>query len=353
MATQEVGGGHYLMAAAISDALRKDKGIVSRLVPSGTDVGCLELLRLGRAHFLVRGIGFYLAQEGVWDFTGFDWGPQPVRNIISCWADAGMLYGTAKDANIKTYADLKGKRVSWIIGYPAMNIIGDGMLAFAGLTWNDVKKVEFSGFGASTRGIVEGTVDAIGGATWTAVFYELETSPRGVYFPPLPHADKEGWARLMKVIPYMVKIKATVGAGGISESNPLDSGTYGNPNIVCYDSVNPELVYQFTKAVAETYKIYSASPVAGINGFALDKQVLDWVVPFHEGAIRYYKEVGKWTAEHQKHNDALIERQKFLMKIWDEAVAQAADQKVKDFPAFWTDFRVKKLEAAGMEVGLR
>ena len=43
------------------------------------------------------------------------------------------------------------------------------------------------------------------------------------------------------------------------------------------------------------------------------------------------------------------------MKIWGEALEQAAEQKVKgkDFPKFWSDFRIKKLEAAGMEIGLK
>ena len=67
---------------------------------------------------------------------------------------------TAKEAGIKTPYDLKGKRVFWIPGAPAHNITNTAFLAFANLTWNDVKKVEYPSYAAAARGMVEGTCDA-------------------------------------------------------------------------------------------------------------------------------------------------------------------------------------------------
>ena len=58
------------------------------------------------------------------------------------------------------------------------------MLAFAGLTEKDVKIVEFASYGAMWKGIVNNDVDAAYGTTITGPAKELETSPRGIVWPP-------------------------------------------------------------------------------------------------------------------------------------------------------------------------
>ena len=91
-------------------------------------------------------------------------------------------------------------------------------------------------------------------------------------------------------------------------------------------------------------KYKDAAP--GINGWALERQNFKWAVPYHPGAINYFKGIGKWTAEAQAHNDKLIERQKVLKAAWDEVMAKT----IADDAAFekaWLETRAKRLEAAG------
>ena len=83
-----------------------------------------------------------------------------MRSLILNNSDALLTIVTAKDANIKTAADFKGKRVAWVVGAPSLNQNITALLAFAGLTWNDVKKVEFGGFGQAMDGIINNQVDA-------------------------------------------------------------------------------------------------------------------------------------------------------------------------------------------------
>lgn len=47
-------------------------------------------------------------------------------------------------------------------------------------------------------------------------------------------------------------------------------------------------------------------------GFAIDRQVLDWIVPYHDGAVRNLREIGVWTDAHEAHNQALLARQAIL-----------------------------------------
>ena len=86
-------------------------------------------------------------------------------------------------------------------------------------------------------------------------------------------------------------------------------------------------------------------------GFALDKQVLAWVMPYHDGAIRYFKDKGVWTAELQKHNDSLVRRQEILATAWDKALGETSAKKVKakDFPALWMEIRAASLREAGLD----
>src|SRR5690606_30902195 len=112
---------------------------------------------------------------------------------------------TAKDANIRTPADLKGKRVAWVKGAPALNKAVEAYLAFGNLTWNDVEKVEVSGYGSSINAMIEGQLDALNGATNSPPFLKVEASPRGLFFPPIPHNDEAGWKRLKSVVPWYFK----------------------------------------------------------------------------------------------------------------------------------------------------
>ena len=82
-------------------------------------------------------------------------------------------------------------------------------------------------------------------------------------------------------------------------------------------------------------------------GWALDRQVFEWAIPYHPAAVKFFKEKGVWKDEFQKHNDRLVQRQAVLKKAWEETV------KVKsggdDFRPFWMQRRAAALKAAGFD----
>lgn len=57
----------------------------------------------------------------------------------------------------------------------------------------------------------------------------------------------------------------------------------------------------------------------------MENQVFDWVVPFHEGAVRYLDEAGLWSEEAEAHNAALIHRQEVLATAWAELLDAAPE----------------------------
>ena len=216
-------------------------------------------------------------------------------------------------------------------------------LAFGGLTWDDVEKVEFGGFGDSWKGMVNGQVDAAFASTNSGKAYELEASPRGIIWPPLPTDDSAGWERLHAVAPFFKPNAATVGVG-ISAEQPYQGGAYPYPILIAYETQDAGLTYNMTKAMYDLFPAYDGK-APGIGGWSLEKQDFKWVVPLHEGAIRYYKEIGAWSVELQAHNDDLIRRQDVLAAAWKELAGKdIAEDRWRDA---WNEARRAALEGAG------
>ena len=184
-----------------------------RVLPAGNDVARLAPLKANRAQASAMGIGTYFAQESVFEFGVKEWGPQPLRLILAVTDCNAISLGVAKDTGVKEIKDLKGKRVGMVVGSPALNQNAFAVMAFGGLTRNDVKLVEFSSYGAMWKGMVNNEVDAAIASTISGQVKEVETSPRGIVYPPTPAADKEGWARLNKIGPYYLSAQDDVRRG--------------------------------------------------------------------------------------------------------------------------------------------
>jgi hypothetical protein len=80
-------------------------------------------------------------------------------------------------------------------------------------------------------------------------------------------------------------------------------------------------------------------------GWTAPAQVYDWVVPYDDAAIRYYKEVGTWDDAKQAHNDQLVARGKVLQEAWKKMEGSTATG--EDFSKEWMKVRAETLEAAG------
>jgi TRAP transporter TAXI family solute receptor len=251
--------------------MMKDKyGTDVRVLPAGNDVARLAPLRAKRAVASAMGSGTYFAQEGVFEFGAKEWGPQPLQLILSSVdCNCGSL-GVAADSGAKEIRDLKGKRVGFVVGSPALNQNSLAVLAFGGLTQNDVKVVEFASYGAMWKGMINNDVDAAFGTTITGPAKEAETSPRGLVWPPLPKNNTAGWERMKKVGSFFFPQLATCGAG-ISPEKPIELGNYPYPIYVAYAAQPADQIYSITKAMIDGYDAYKDS-APGAGGLAASRQ---------------------------------------------------------------------------------
>lgn len=340
------GSAGYNQAVAIGAALQDATGVNLRVLPGKNDVSRTEPLRQGRVQFSATGVGgSFMAQEGVFDFGAENWGPQSVRVLMANNGGAiNLSVGVANDLGIKTYADLKGKRVAYIVGAPALNVNTEAYLAYGGLTWDDVERVDFGGYGASWNGLIEGQVDAAFASTNSGKAYEAEAGPRGLFWPPIDPANTEAFEKMLAIAPFFQLNKAKVGAT-IDGTDGYQGAGYAYPVLTAMAATEEGLVYNMTKAMVDLFPQYDGK-APGIGGWAMDKQNMEWVVPYHEGSIRFYKEQGVWTDAAQAHNDDLIARQAALAAAWDATKATNPS----DWEAAWAEARHKALEAGGFKV---
>jgi TRAP transporter TAXI family solute receptor len=343
----DVGSGGYNQAVAIGNAMKQRYGVNLRVLPGKSDVARTLPAREGQVQFSANGVGgSYLAQEGVFEFGVKAWGPQAIRGLMLNNSDQVLTVVAAKDSGIKTVADLKGKRVAWVIGSPSLNQNITAILAFANLTWNDVQRVDFGGFGAAMDGVINGQADAAFTSSISGKAYQLAKSPRGLVYPTIPHDDKAGWARMNKTAPFFFPFMGAEGAD-LSATSKVESATYPYPILMTYDKQPADLVYAMTKAMVETYDDYKAAAPGNV-GWAKERQNFAWVIPFHDGAIRYWKEAGLWKPEHQAHNDKLVQRQQVLAEAW-KAVNAGSHADDTAFAQAWMKTRADALTKAGLD----
>ena len=190
----DTGTAGFNIAVAVGKMMKDKYSTDVRVLPAGNDVARLAPLRAGRAVSSAMGSGTYFAQEGVFEFGAREWGPQPLQLVLSSVdCNAGSL-GVARDTGVTEIKQLRGKRVGFVVGSPALNQNALAILAFGDLKQSDVKIVEFSSYGAMWKGLINNDTDAAFATTITGPAKEAETSPRGIIWPPLPHNDKAGWA---------------------------------------------------------------------------------------------------------------------------------------------------------------
>ena len=344
-ASHTAGAGGYTLLGLVAEAIIAKEKIKVRLVPAGSDVARTLMAYKGQAFTAaLNSISGWQVQEGLEDFSTPEWGPTPVRYL---WEPqhVGAAMVVRGDSPIKTLPELKGKKVATIPGSPSPQLMNEAFLAFGGLTWKDVEKVPFPSPVAAYDGVIKQRIDSTFFNIVSSQAYELASLPGGIRYLQLPESDKEGWKRLKMVCPPMSPKLATVGAD-ITEKNPEWVSTQGYPNFLTWAKLDEDIAYYITKYLNETYPIYSKSNKSLKLDWTLEKCLSVWdndVVPFHRGSIRYLKEIGKWTPEREKMNEARIAHQAKLKELWDETMKEAKQKglKGKEFSAFWVQKRAE------------
>ena len=340
LGTHDIGTGGYRLLGLVTESLiSKYPDIKWRSIPSGVDLARTMMPRTGDTVTTIHtGGSVWLIQEGLSSYASIEWGPQPIREVYLP-EHVGQGFVVKGNSPIKTGRDLKGKTVAIYPGSPYPTLINESILAFFGLTWNDVKQVKMSSPPEGYRAIRDGHIDTAFMNAASSVAVEMATMPGGLRWINMPASDKVGWDRVRKVVPVHAPKKKTSGPG-ISAENPIEIMTVAYPEIIAYDKSDQASIYWITRALIETRASWEKKHASLKNDWTMEKHWSLWeggITPMHDGAIEYYKEIGQWNDHREKLNRERIQHQKEIRAYWDEVVetAQKEGVKTKAFPEYW------------------
>ena len=350
----DLGSSGHGEATGIANALRKNYGTRVRIVPSGTSIGRMLPMVTGKVRYGFLGNEAFFSAEGTYDFADEQWGPQNVRIVAGRVASVALA--TAADAGIKTIADFKGKNIGYVKANPSINVKTDAMLAFGGLTRDDVKVNMFSSYGAMKTALLANQIDIFMSVPTSAIIREVEASPRGLYWPEFPPENEIGWKAVTDVISFAGPVAETRGAG-LSAEKPRWMVGYRYPLMTVYqDKVGADEVYNVVKAMDESFDDYKNTTSSSFN-WALEKAGRPpYDAPAHDGTIRYMKEKGLWRDVDQAWHDKRLTRLNAVIALWEEAQADFHDWRTAErekgnkinakeaWPEYWAKARAEKLK---------
>lgn len=211
-----------------------------------------------------------------------------IRALMALYSNYMHIVAT-DGSGIKSVPDLKGKRVS--LGAPGSGteIKGLRVMEAYGLTAKDLKAHERLGVGESAGALKDRKIDAFfwDGGLPTAAVLDLAATP-GIKIHLIPHGDavakmvaKYGPLYFVADIP-----KGTY--KGVDENIPVAAVTN---LLIANEKLDENLAYQITKVLLE----HTADLVAvhkAASEINLKNAVVGSPIPFHPGALRYYKEKG-------------------------------------------------------------
>ena len=244
----------------------------------------LNLLQSGRGELaLALGDSVADAWNGVED-AGFKAPLKKLRAIAGTYPNYIQIVAN-KESGITSLADLKGKRIS--VGAPksGTELNARAIFAAAGLSYEDMGKVEFLPYAESVELIKNRQLDATlqsSGLGMAAIRDLAATLP--INFVAIP-ADVSGNIDNPAYQPAVIP-------AGTYDGQDVDIATVAIQNIlVSHEDVSEEVAYQMTKLMFDNLERLGNAHSAA-KDIKLESAAKNLPIPLHPGAERFYKEVG-------------------------------------------------------------
>ncbi|MBM4333387.1 MAG: TAXI family TRAP transporter solute-binding subunit [Deltaproteobacteria bacterium] len=284
MMTGPMGGSWYPLGGAIADSVQRDIPGVTLAVAPGGGVANVEAIELGKCE-----IGFSNSSSGV---DGF-YGRPPFKEKMTNMRQLANLYPqyfqivVLEGSGIKSVADLKGKVISPGPKGHTGEFAARQVLEIYGLSYKDMAKVQHVGYTDTVALMKDGHCDG-----WL-----FTTTIPGASVMDLASARK---IRLISLPDDKIKEMQKLNAGYIRRLIP--KGTYHGvdydvhgfgffTHLIISAKLPDDLVYKITKTIVKDLPRLG-DIVKDMKGVTAKDLAMDIGIPFHPGALKYYKEVG-------------------------------------------------------------
>ena len=282
MGTGGTAGTYYAFGGILGNQIKTSTGITVNVV--STDGSKANILGIEAGNYQLGTV-----QSDVMAYAAAGTRSFEKEGALDSFRVIGGLYAEAvqlvtMDANIKSVADLKGKKVS--IGAAGSGVYFNAIdiLGAAGLTEADIVP-QYQSFANSADALKDGKIDAafiVAGAPTPAI-QELTTAS-SAYLVPI---DGDIATKLMQDSPYYTTYK--IPAGTYNGQTADVTTVTVKATLIVSTSASEEDVYNITKAIFDNVATITAAHAKGAE-LSLENATEGMTAPFHAGAAKYFAE---------------------------------------------------------------
>lgn len=285
MGTGSPTGTYYAYGGILGQYIKNNANIAVNAVSTGGSKANIQGIDVGDYQLgTVQSDVMDYAWNGTRSFEE-DGKVESFRTVAGLYAEAVQL--VTVNPEIKSVADLKGKKVS--VGAPGSGVYFNAIdvLSTAGIAETDIKP-QYQNFDESADALKDGKIDAafiVAGAPTPAIT-ELSMTNTNTRIVPIDGAFAE---KLMKDNTFysVYKIPANTYS---NQPEEISTVTVKATLIVSADA-NEEEVYNLTAALFDNIEAISKEHAKGAE-LSLQNATEGLTVPFHAGAAKYFKEKG-------------------------------------------------------------
>jgi TRAP transporter TAXI family solute receptor len=286
--TAPPGGGWFVIGGVLASLINEAvPGVQAVPEASGGAEENVRLVGAGQSD-----LGFVIIKTALQGYRGEAPFTQAYTNLRMLFAnmEIGRIHAVVGDRSaLKDICEFKGRRIAvGPTGHGSLANLREIFSAGCGFTFEEITPV-YLPYDQSLAALGDGRVDA-------AVLY---------ISPPIPALSEFGAVRRYRLLPlnevardavikkFSYYVKTTIPAGtysGVAD----DVAVVGTANGVMVTSELPaDVVYGIAKATFEHIdRVRSSYPT--LARFSVEAAVQGGLIPFHDGAIRYYRERGVW-----------------------------------------------------------
>ncbi|MFH1490625.1 MAG: TAXI family TRAP transporter solute-binding subunit [Pseudomonadota bacterium] len=251
---------------------------------------------------LNNSVDSYQAIKGLEAYRGK---PQKKIRIAAVAPQFASAFMVKNDSDIRSVTDLKGKKVAGkFTNQPPAYFDGVAALAAVGMKWEDLSVIPVSSVKEGNQVLIQGnsvaTILAVGSALVQEANVAIKGGIRFLSIPGDPESAKKMWDAVPGYVPLPVKKGFAVGITG--DTILTSKSLY----LITSQDTNPEIIYEVSKALWNHMEtLYTVHPI--FKRWTKDCMTEPNItIPYHEGAIRFLKEVQKWTPEMEKGQESAL-----------------------------------------------
>lgn len=296
LGTSSVGARFHVLAVGMGDVISRNSKLNVTVEPIGGSDANVRAMKAKRIDFaLVNSLAATHGFRGTGSFKKE--GKVPVRLVLQGGLAARALVARA-DRGIQTPADLRGKKVQGRRRALAdLEIVLKQLMKVYGVPESEVTIYSHSNTNEQVEALKLGTADAalmpLGSPKTSSppIRRLAETVPLVIV-----GIDKDKIPAILEEPELAGYAPATIFKGAIKglekDVTSLALGEY----VVARADLSDDVVYEWTKSLFSHLKDFHAVH-ASARQYTVKNSVEASTIPFHPGAIRYFKEIGSWSSE--------------------------------------------------------